>query len=88
MLVILSTVYDSTFVFIQNPKVESITEPSITNGNSFEEPKTISTENGSMPETQDKDVIMEGLGSVGIYDQWIAPSVSGQRPKPRYEVMH
>ena len=80
--------YDSAFFLIQKPKVESITEPAIPNGNSFEEPKTISTENGSMSETQDKDVILEGLGSVGIYDQWIAPSVSGQRPKPRYEVMY
>ncbi|RVW31591.1 Acyl-CoA-binding domain-containing protein 4 [Vitis vinifera] len=26
-----------------------------------------------------------GLGSIAVYDQWIAPSVSGQRPKPRYE---
>lgn len=68
--------------------MELTTEPAIPNGNSFEEPTTISAENGSMPETEDKDIVMEGLGSIGIYDQWIAPSVSGQRPKPRYEVIH
>lgn len=72
-------------VEMHKPKVDSVMESAIPNGNNFEEPKTISTENGSMPEAEDKDVIMEGLGSIGIYDQWIAPSVSGQRPKPRYE---
>ncbi|RWR76536.1 acyl-CoA-binding domain-containing protein 4-like protein isoform X2 [Cinnamomum micranthum f. kanehirae] len=61
-------------------KLESVTP----NGNLYPEPKTISTENGSI-ETEDKDVVLEGLGSVGIYDQWVAPSVSGQRPKARYE---
>ncbi|KAJ9681918.1 hypothetical protein PVL29_018011 [Vitis rotundifolia] len=64
-----------------HPKVEPVTE----NGNSFPETKTISHENGSMLETQDKDVVLEGLGSIAVYDQWIAPPVSGQRPKPRYE---
>ena len=56
------------------------------NGDSLPETKTISTENGLLLETQDKDVVMEGLGLVSIYDQWVAPSVSGQRPKPRYAV--
>ena len=37
-------------------------------------------------ETEDKDIILEGIASVSIYDQWIAPSVSGQHPKPRYKV--
>jgi N-acetylneuraminic acid mutarotase len=64
-----------------NSKVEPVVE----NGNSFPETKTISTENGSVIETQDKDVVMEGLGSVAVYDQWIAPPISGQRPKARYE---
>ncbi|KAK9291414.1 hypothetical protein L1049_019361 [Liquidambar formosana] len=64
-----------------HPTVESVTE----NGNSFPETKTISTENGSLLETQDKDVVLEGLGSVGVYDQWVAPPVSGQLPKARYE---
>jgi hypothetical protein len=59
----------------------------VENGNSFPETKTISTENGSVIETQDKDVVMEGLGSVAVYDQWIAPPISGQRPKARYEVL-
>ncbi|KAL6324095.1 hypothetical protein AAG906_006366 [Vitis piasezkii] len=53
-----------------HPKVEPVTE----NGNSFPETKTISHENGSMLETQDKDVVLEGLGSIAVYDQWIAPS--------------
>ncbi|KAJ9131420.1 hypothetical protein P3X46_035081 [Hevea brasiliensis] len=64
-----------------NPKVEPVVE----NGNSFPETKTISSENGSSMETQDKDVVSEGLGSVVVYDQWVAPPISGQRPKARYE---
>ncbi|XP_065852766.1 acyl-CoA-binding domain-containing protein 4-like [Euphorbia lathyris] len=64
-----------------NPKVEPIIE----NGNSFPDTKTIATENGSMIETQDKDVVSEGLGSIAVYDQWITPPISGQRPKARYE---
>ncbi|XP_022946642.1 acyl-CoA-binding domain-containing protein 4-like isoform X1 [Cucurbita moschata] len=60
-------------------------EPVIENGKSIPETKTISTENGSLPETQDKDVLVEGLGSVVVYDQWISPPVSGLRPKARYE---
>ena len=68
--------------------MEPVTQSPTPNGNPFPEPKTISPENGSVLETQDKDVIMEGLGSVGIYDQWIAPSISGQCPNPRYAVLH
>ncbi|CAL0311220.1 unnamed protein product [Lupinus luteus] len=60
-------------------------EPVIKNENSYPETKTVSTENGSQVGTQDKDVVEEGFGSVGVYDQWIAPPVSGQRPKGRYE---
>lgn len=40
--------------------------------------------------TQDKDVVVEAvgsIGSIGVYDQWIAPPISGQRPKARYEVL-
>ena len=59
----------------------------VENGNSFPETKTIATENGSLTETQDKDIVVEGLGSVAVYDQWIAPPISGQRPKARYEVL-
>lgn len=73
--------YQFSFGLLQTRKLESVTP----NGNLYPEPKTISTENGSI-ETEDKDVVLEGLGSVGIYDQWVAPSVSGQRPKARYEV--
>ncbi|XP_042507612.1 acyl-CoA-binding domain-containing protein 4-like [Macadamia integrifolia] len=65
---------------INNPKSDSVTQ----NGNYFPETKIISTENESM-ETQDKDVVLEGLGSVGVYDQWVQLSISGQRPKARYE---
>uniref|UniRef100_A0A5B6Z6Q2 Putative acyl-CoA-binding domain-containing protein 4-like isoform X1 n=1 Tax=Davidia involucrata TaxID=16924 RepID=A0A5B6Z6Q2_DAVIN len=64
-----------------NQKVELVTD----NGNTFPETKTIPTENGSLLETQDKDVVLEGLGSIGVYDQWVAPPISGQRPKARYE---
>ncbi|GKU97722.1 hypothetical protein SLEP1_g10827 [Rubroshorea leprosula] len=64
-----------------NSRVETIIE----NGNALPETKTISTENGSMMDTQDKDVVSEGLGSVVFYDQWIAPPISGQLPKARYE---
>ncbi|GMI65357.1 acyl-CoA binding protein 4 [Hibiscus trionum] len=60
-------------------------EPIIENGNSFVETKTVSAENGSLMEAQDKDVVSEGLGSVVIYDQWISPPTTGQRPKARYE---
>lgn len=59
----------------------------VENGNSFPETKTISAENGSLIETQDKDVVLEGLDSVAVYDQWIPPPISGQRPKARYEVL-
>ncbi|GLT50456.1 hypothetical protein SLA2020_239420 [Shorea laevis] len=65
----------------QNSKVEAIIE----NGNVLPDTKTISTENGSLMDTQDKDVVSEGLGSVVVYDQWIAPPISGQSPKARYE---
>ncbi|KAE9598133.1 putative FERM/acyl-CoA-binding protein, 3-helical bundle [Lupinus albus] len=60
-------------------------EPVIKNENSYPETKTIPTENRSQIGTQDKDVVVKGFGSIGVYDQWIAPPVSGQRPKGRYE---
>ncbi|KAJ6305906.1 hypothetical protein OIU78_021272 [Salix suchowensis] len=55
------------------------------NGNSFPETKTISNENGTLVETQDKDVVSEDVGTVAVYDQWIAPPITGQPPKARYE---
>lgn len=64
-----------------NTKIEEIVE----NGNAYLETKTVSTENGTIVESEDKDVVSEGLGSINVYDQWVAPPVSGQRPKPRYE---
>ncbi|CAN6715070.1 unnamed protein product [Malus baccata var. baccata] len=71
-------------VDVQMNQYSSI-QPVVENGNSFPETKTISTENGSVVEAQDKDVVSEGFGSVVVYDQWIAPPVSGHRPKSRYE---
>lgn len=68
--------------FLQNPITKSVTP----NGNSSPKPRTVSTENGGVLERHDKEVVLEGLGSVNIYDQWVAPSVSGQPPKARYEV--
>ncbi|XP_057778184.1 acyl-CoA-binding domain-containing protein 4 [Salvia miltiorrhiza] len=55
------------------------------NGNGIVESKTIPTENGSLSETQDKDVVSDGLGAVSVYDQWVSPPISGTRPKSRYE---
>ncbi|KAJ0980678.1 hypothetical protein J5N97_008933 [Dioscorea zingiberensis] len=72
-------------VEMHKPESESAAVLATTNSNSLLEPKTISPENGVMVETQDKGIIMEGLGSVGVYDQWVAPAISGTRPKPRYE---
>ncbi|CAI9769014.1 unnamed protein product [Fraxinus pennsylvanica] len=60
-----------------NPKVEPVAE----NGHT----KSMPAENGNLSETQDKDVVSEGLGVVSIYDQWVAPPVSGTLPKARYE---
>ncbi|XP_050285051.1 acyl-CoA-binding domain-containing protein 4-like [Quercus robur] len=84
--------YSRASNFVAEPVVDvqmnhnSKVEPVVENGNSFPETKTISTENGSLTETQDKDIVVEGLGSVAMYDQWIAPPISGQRPKARYEI--
>ncbi|CAM8925374.1 unnamed protein product [Rhodiola kirilowii] len=63
----------------------SITEPGAENGNGIPETKAVSSEYGNQLETQDKDVVSEGLGSVGAYDQWITPSISGPHPRSRYE---
>uniref|UniRef100_A0A1J3JXX6 Acyl-CoA-binding domain-containing protein 4 n=1 Tax=Noccaea caerulescens TaxID=107243 RepID=A0A1J3JXX6_NOCCA len=60
-------------------------EPVVENGNSFGETKTISTENGRLSETQDKDVVSENPSTVSVYNQWTEPQTSGQRPKARYE---
>ncbi|XP_023732212.3 acyl-CoA-binding domain-containing protein 6-like [Lactuca sativa] len=58
---------------------------SIKNEMSLPETKSIPTGNGNSVETHDKDIMVEGFGSVSVYDQWVAPNVSGTRPKPRYE---
>ncbi|CAI9769513.1 unnamed protein product [Fraxinus pennsylvanica] len=65
----------------QHPKVDTVTE----NDNTFPETKTIAAENGYLSETQDKGAVSECLGVVSVYDQWVAPPVSGTRPKGRYE---
>ncbi|CAN6724629.1 unnamed protein product [Malus baccata var. baccata] len=83
--------YSRASNFVSEPVVDvqmnqnSSIQPVVENGNSFPETKTISTENGSIVEAQDKDVVSEGFGSVVVYDQWTAPPVSGLRPKARYE---
>ncbi|KAL0364804.1 UNVERIFIED_CONTAM: Acyl-CoA-binding domain-containing protein 4 [Sesamum angustifolium] len=61
-----------------NPEVVAVSE----NGNILPETKTVPIENGNLSETQDKDVVSEGLGVVNVYDQWVSPPVSGTRPKP------
>ncbi|KAD3067443.1 hypothetical protein R6Q59_018487 [Mikania micrantha] len=61
-----------------NLKMEVPTKNEIT----LPEMKTIPTENGN---SVDKDVLVEGVGSVGVYDQWVVPPISGPHPKPRYE---
>ncbi|GFQ07147.1 acyl-coa-binding domain-containing protein 4 [Phtheirospermum japonicum] len=63
-----------------NPEVVAVSE----NGNNSLEAKAIPTENGNLSETQHKDVY-EGLGVVSAYDQWAGPTISGPRPKARYE---
>ncbi|KAM3290624.1 Acyl-CoA-binding domain-containing protein 4 [Capsicum chinense] len=62
-----------------------IAEPVTENGNVLPEIKTIPAENGNLSEPQDKDVVSEGVGAVGGYDQWVSPPISGPRPKARYE---
>ncbi|KAL6565449.1 acyl-CoA-binding domain-containing protein 4 [Orobanche hederae] len=63
-----------------NKEVVSVSE----NANNALEAKTVPTENGSLSETEDKDVKYEGLGVVSVYDQWVGPPISGPRPKARY----
>ncbi|XP_010493996.1 PREDICTED: acyl-CoA-binding domain-containing protein 5 isoform X2 [Camelina sativa] len=60
-------------------------EPSFESGTSFGETKTISTEDGRLTETQDKDIVLEDSNTVSVYNQWTAPPTSGQPPKARYE---
>ncbi|XP_010421591.1 PREDICTED: acyl-CoA-binding domain-containing protein 5 [Camelina sativa] len=60
-------------------------EPSFESGTSFGQTKTISTEDGRLTETQDKDIVLEDPNTVSVYNQWIAPPTSGHPPKARYE---
>ncbi|XP_055816720.1 acyl-CoA-binding domain-containing protein 4 [Solanum dulcamara] len=83
--------YSRASNFVSEPAVqgeknnETIAEPVTENGNVLPEIKTIPAENGNMSEPQDKDVVSEGFGAVGVYDQWVSPPISGPRPKSRYE---
>ncbi|XP_076952865.1 acyl-CoA-binding domain-containing protein 4-like [Bidens hawaiensis] len=80
--------YSRVSDFIPEPVVDvemnhnSKSESPTNNETTLPEMKTIPTENGN---SVDKDVMVEVVGPVGVYDQWVAPSVSGPRPKPRYE---
>ena len=62
-------------------------EPSFESGASFGETKTITSEDGRLTETQDKDVVLEDPDTVSVYNQWTAPRTSGQPPKARYQVI-
>ncbi|XP_078445026.1 acyl-CoA-binding domain-containing protein 6-like isoform X2 [Wolffia australiana] len=55
------------------------------NASSKMEPAPTTLENRHTSETEDKDIILEGIAAVNIYDQWTGPSVSGWHPKPRYK---
>ncbi|XP_051130808.1 acyl-CoA-binding domain-containing protein 4-like isoform X1 [Andrographis paniculata] len=68
-------------VKMNNPEV--VVAPD--NGNAYPEMKTVATVNGHFLESQDKDVVSEGLEVVSVYDQWVSPPVSGKHPKARYE---
>ncbi|KAM1063529.1 hypothetical protein TB2_027209 [Malus domestica] len=81
-----SNFFSELVVDVQMNQNSSI-QPVVENGNSFPETKTISTENGSIVEAQDKDVVSEGFGSVVVYDQWTAPPLSGLRQNPDTECM-
>ncbi|XP_009791118.1 acyl-CoA-binding domain-containing protein 4 [Nicotiana sylvestris] len=83
--------YSRASNFVSEPAVQveknndTIAEPVTENGIVLLETKTIHAENGNLSEPQDKDVVSEGFGTVGVYDQWVAPPISGPRPKARYE---
>ncbi|KAK4739265.1 hypothetical protein R3W88_002962 [Solanum pinnatisectum] len=83
--------YSRASNFVSEPAVqgeknnETIAETVTENGNVLPEIKTIPAENGILSEPQDKDVVLEGSGAVGVYDQWVSPPISGPRPKSRYE---
>lgn len=70
------------FFSLNKPKVDLGTA----DGDSHPEPVIIPTENGNTLDTPPIDVPSGGLGEINIYDQWIAPEVSGKPPKSRYEV--
>ncbi|CAA7406035.1 unnamed protein product [Spirodela intermedia] len=74
---------------VVEPVVDKEVKPKVdlgrADGDFHPEPDIIPTENGNTLETPGVDVPSGGLGGINIYDQWIAPEVSGQPPKSRYE---
>lgn len=45
-----------------------------------------SLDNGILVETEDKDVLIEGIAGVPDQNKWVSPQVFGRRPSPRYQV--
>ncbi|XP_076923694.1 acyl-CoA-binding domain-containing protein 4-like [Bidens hawaiensis] len=76
--------YSRASNFISDPvvDVEMNVELATKNEITLPETKTIPTENGN---SVNKDVMVDAVGSVTVYDQWVAPLVSGPKPRPRYE---
>ncbi|KAI3792940.1 hypothetical protein L2E82_06834 [Cichorium intybus] len=56
-------------VEMNNPKTDLPSKNEVT----LHETKTIPIENGNSMETHDKYIMVEGLGLVGVYDQWVDP---------------
>lgn len=44
-----------------------------------------SSDNGVLAETEDKDVLIEGVAAVPNQNKWVSPQVFGRRPTPRYQ---
>lgn len=44
-----------------------------------------SLENGNFGDTEDKDILVDGIAAVSIQNKWVSPQTSGRRPSPRYQ---
>lgn len=83
--------YSRASNFTPEPVVDAVVdhnetmEPLIDNGNNFLDKRVIPAENGNLSDTHDSVVSVESFGVVNVYDQWVAPPLSGSRPKARYE---
>eukprot|EP00249_Psilotum_nudum_P008528 c21343_g1_i1 orf=125-2200(+) len=42
-------------------------------------------ENGNLVDTEDKDVLVEGIAAISVYNHWVCPQISGRRPSARYQ---